>query len=55
MLIRVVIGDLDGAMSDIVELLDQPGFTSVWELRLDPIYDPLRERSDFQALISEGG
>jgi hypothetical protein len=51
---RVATGDLDGAMEDLEVLLGRPGLTTVWELRLDPIYDPLRGRADFQALVAGG-
>jgi len=51
-LIRIVVGDLDGAVADLRRLLGLPGWTSVNELRLDPFYDSLRGRSDFQALIA---
>lgn len=54
MLIRVVTGDPDGAMENLRELLSRPGFTTTWELRLDPIYDPLRGRADFQEIVGGG-
>jgi TolB-like protein len=54
MLVRVVTGDADGAMQDLRELLARPGFTTAWELRLDPIYDPLRGRTDFQDIVGGG-
>ncbi len=50
--IRVVAGDLDGAVSDLRKLLELPGLTTVWELRLDPFYDSLRGRADFQELVA---
>jgi TolB-like protein/Flp pilus assembly protein TadD len=50
MLIRVVSGDLDGAMESIRFLLARPGMLTPAILRLDPMYDPLRGRADFQAL-----
>jgi hypothetical protein len=53
-LILLVTGDLDGAMADLRLLLARPSMTSLWELRLDPIYDPLRGRADFQALVGAG-
>jgi hypothetical protein len=54
MLIRIATGELDGAVADLRELLVRPGLTTAWELRLDPIYDPLRERADFQELLAAG-
>lgn len=52
-LIRIVTGDHDGAVADLRDLIARPGYTNPWELRLDPIYDPLRERSDFQQLLDD--
>ncbi|MDA0311180.1 MAG: hypothetical protein O2992_03575 [Gemmatimonadetes bacterium] len=54
MMVRLVTGDLDGTMRDLRTLLSTPGLTTIWELRLDPIFDPLRDRPDFQALIAQG-
>lgn len=54
MLIRLVTGDLNGAMDDLEVLMALPGMRSVWELRLDPVYDPLRNRADFESLITQG-
>lgn len=53
-LILLASGDLDGAIADLRLLLSRPGLTTAWELRLDPIYDPLRGRPDFQALVAGG-
>jgi tetratricopeptide (TPR) repeat protein len=45
--INIMVGDYDQAM-------EQLGNThwGYWELKLDPVYDPLRERADFQALMA---
>ena len=51
LLIRVSSGDLDGAMESIRFLLARPSLLTPALLRLDPIYDPLRGRADFQALV----
>ncbi|MCG6957996.1 MAG: tetratricopeptide repeat protein [Gemmatimonadetes bacterium] len=53
-LIRVVVGDAAGAVEDLRRLLEGPGLTTVWELRLDPFYDSLRGRKDFQELVGGG-
>jgi hypothetical protein len=51
-LVRTLAGDHAGAVADLRTLLAVPSYTTVHELRLDPIYDPLRGREDFQALVS---
>jgi tetratricopeptide (TPR) repeat protein len=53
-LVRTLAGDHAGAVADLRTLLSIPSYTTVPELRLDPIYDPLRGREDFQALVSGG-
>ncbi len=50
-LIRIVAGEPAGAVDDLQRLLGMPGLTTVWELRLDPMYDLLRGRKDFQVLV----
>jgi TolB-like protein len=50
--IRIVVGDLEGAVADLRRLLELPGWTTVTELRMDPFYDSLRDRPDFQALLA---
>lgn len=38
---------------DLERLLREPGGMFVHDLRLDPIYDALRGRADFRALVGE--
>jgi serine/threonine protein kinase/tetratricopeptide (TPR) repeat protein len=46
-------GDTEGALNMLDHLLAQPGFLSVWRLRLDPVYIPLRNNPQFQALLAK--
>ena len=51
--IYVICGEQDEAISLLEKLLTVPGWTSVNLLRLDPIYDPLRENPRFQTLVEQ--
>lgn len=44
-------GHADAAVERLAHLLALPGPLSVWELRLDPMWDPLRGKPGFQRLI----
>ena len=46
-------GEVDAALDEIEELLAGPGFLSVYTLRLDPRWDPIREHPRFQALLAK--
>jgi tetratricopeptide (TPR) repeat protein len=50
-LAAVLAGDNDTALNLIEQLIPQPGFLTVWKLRLDPLYNPLRNHPRFQALL----
>jgi serine/threonine-protein kinase len=45
----------DAALDEIARLLTVPSFLSVHTLRLDPLWDPIRERPRFKALLAKYG
>jgi len=47
------VGEVDKALGLIEELLSIPSELSVGELRLDPVWDPLRDNPRFQALLEK--
>jgi len=45
--------EADAALDEIEQILAGPGFLSVHRLRLDPRWDPIRERPRFRALLAK--
>jgi serine/threonine-protein kinase len=46
-------GEAEAALDEIERLLAGPSWLSVHTLRLDPLFDPIREHPRFRALIAE--
>ncbi|MCH7777812.1 MAG: hypothetical protein IH878_14970 [Gemmatimonadetes bacterium] len=47
------VGEADAALDEIEQLLAGPSWLSVHTLRLNPIWDPLRDNPRFQALLAK--
>jgi non-specific serine/threonine protein kinase len=51
--IYIMTGDYDKAITQIEFLLSIPSQLTVWQLKLDPIFDPLRNKTKFKELLIE--
>jgi len=49
--IYILTEDYDLALNKIEQLLNNPGYMSKWKLRLNPLYDPLRDDPRFKKLV----
>jgi serine/threonine-protein kinase len=54
-LILAQVGDAEGACDELERLLARPSWVSVYELRLYPLLDPIREHPRFKALLAKYG
>ena len=54
-LILAQVGDAEGACDELERLLARPSLVSVHELRLYPLFDPIREHPRFKALLAKYG
>lgn len=52
--ILTMVGEHEEAVDRIEYLLSIPGMLSINLLRLDPVWDPLRDNSRFQRLLEDG-
>ena len=53
--IYVLAGDHEHALDELAFLLEIPSPVTVAVLRLDPVWDPLRDDARFQALLERFG
>ena len=53
--IYTVVGEYDKAIDKLESLLSRPGMLSVNILKLDPVWDPLRDHPRFQRLLEKYG
>ena len=53
-LLALFAGDDERALNLIEQLISQPGILTVWNLQLDPVYNPMRSNPRFQALVAKG-
>ncbi|MGD2124132.1 MAG: hypothetical protein PVJ76_20450, partial [Gemmatimonadota bacterium] len=51
--VYAMIGDYDAAVEQLEALLSVPSYYSVPLLRIDPVWDPLRDHPGFQALVEK--
>ncbi len=49
----VLAADTDQALNLLEQLIPMPGYLTVWDLRLDPLYNPLGSNRRFQALLAK--
>jgi tetratricopeptide (TPR) repeat protein len=52
-LVLVRLGETDAALAELEQLLARPSMLSVYELRLNPLWDPIRNDPRFQALLAK--
>jgi serine/threonine-protein kinase len=51
--VYTMVGEDEAALDQIEYLLSIPSYMTVWNLRLDPTWDPLRDNPRFQKLVGE--
>ena len=51
--VYTMVGEHDAAIDQLEYLLSIPSWASAWDLRLDPVWDPLREHPRFKKLVGE--
>jgi serine/threonine protein kinase/tetratricopeptide (TPR) repeat protein len=48
-----MVGEYDKALDEIEPLLSIPYYTTIWDLKLNPFWDPMRDHPRFQELIAK--
>jgi hypothetical protein len=51
--VYIIVGEHDLALDELTYLMSVHSGLTVPQLRIDPLYDPLRENPRFQALIEK--
>ena len=51
--VEVMVGNYDDAIEHLRTCLSEPSILTAQMLRVDPLWDPLREHPGFQALLAE--
>jgi predicted Zn-dependent protease len=51
--IKIATGDFDEAIDHLETLLNIPSQVTTWMLKLDAIYDPIRDHPRFQKMIAD--
>ncbi len=54
-LIYAQVGELDKALDRIEMLLSTPSAVSIYDFRIDPNWEPVRDHPRFQALLKKYG
>jgi len=52
-MVQAQTGDIDSAIGALPHLLEAPNGLTVGNLRIDPVWDPLRKDPRFQKLVAE--
>ncbi len=52
--VHIIFQEYDEAIDNLETLLSIPSSLTIWELRLAPVYDPLREHPRFKQLVKGG-
>jgi len=52
--IYTIVGDFDAAMDKLEYLLEIPAGVDIGELKVNPVWDPIRDHLRFQELLERG-
>lgn len=54
-LILVHAGEVEAALTEIERMLTEPCYMSMHQLKLDPLWDPIRDHPEFKTLLAKYG